>query len=350
MAKPIIWSLADPWNEAAKSEDRPLKPREYLYASNIFDSHINTYLSMIGVEPSNPANDRSRRKFFAGHVWEYIVKQVLLVSGLYHQEEIKIDATPFRNLLSVHGRCDFLAGGLVDKDEAWAKIKEHNLPDILHGIAHRAIDKWHGLDLEKKILEIKSVALYTYDYVEKRRRPIDGHAGQAYHYQRNNKEGLKADIVYVSKDTALLSQFPLPMEHMEEAYMKDIAIKTYFYEQRNKKGFTPPLDKLLDFDQSVGNFSKNLKVEYSNYLTMLYGYASPDEYRRSIQPQVLRWNNALTRYAKNEKGDLTPTGKAFNMAKAKEVRQEIINSGYDFNELLQIKMQFLGEGDVSDDE
>jgi hypothetical protein len=38
------------------------------------------------------------------------------------------------------------------------------------------------------------------------------------------------------------------------------------------------------------------------------------------------------------------------MAKAKEVRQEIINSGYDFNELLQIKMQFLGEGDVSDDE
>jgi hypothetical protein len=338
MKQPIYWNLAEPWNEAAKSEDRPLKPRNYLFASNIFDSHINTYLSMLGVEPTNPANDRSRRKFFAGHVWEYIVKQVLLVCGVYHQEEIKIDATPFSNLLSVHGRCDFVAGGLVDREEAWAKIKEHGLPDILHGIAQRAIDKWHGLDLERKILEIKSVSMYAYDYVEKRRRPIDGHAGQAYHYQRNNKEGLKADIVYVSKDTTLLSQFALPMEHMEEAYMKDIAQKTYYYEKRVQ----PPLDPISGFDFSIGKFTKNLKVEYSPYLTMLYGYSSPDEYRRSVQPTVLRWNNALSRYAKIEGGSLTPTGKEMKLSpQNKEVRQEIINSGYDFQELLKVKMALL---------
>jgi len=227
-------------------------------------------------------------------------------------------------------------------DEAWAKIKEHGLPDILHGIAQRAIDKWHGLNLERKILEIKSVSMYAYDYVEKRRRPIDGHAGQAYHYQRNNKEGLKADIVYVSKDTTLLSQFALPMEHMEEAYMKDIAIKTYFYEQRNKKDFSPPLDKHLDFDPSIGKFSKNLKVEYSPYLTMLYGFKNPDDYRRNVQPTVLRWNNVLTRYAKVEAGGLTNTGKEMKITpQNKEVRQEIINSGYDFNELLQVKMALL---------
>jgi hypothetical protein len=341
MKQPISWNLADPWNEAAKSEDRPLKPRDYLFASNIFDSNINTYLSMLGIEPSNPANDRSRRKFFAGHVWEYIVKQVLLVCGVYHQEEIKIDATPFPNLLSVHGRCDFLAGGIVDKEEAWAKIKEHNLPDILHGIAHRAIDKWHGLDLEKKILEIKAVAMFTYDFVEKRRKPIDGHAGQAYHYQRNNKEGLKADIVYVSKDTTLLSQFALPMEHIEEAYMKDIAQKTYYYTRREQ----PPLDPLMGFDESIGNFSKNLKVEYSNYLTMLYGYGSPDDYRRSIEPITKRWNNVLGRYAKVEGGALTPTGKEMKIsAENKEVRTEIIKSGYNFDELVQIKIQRSKEG------
>jgi hypothetical protein len=342
MKQPINWNLAEPWNEAAKSENRPLKPRDYLYASNIFDSNINTYLSMIGVQPSNPANDRSLRKFFAGHVWEYIVKQVLLVCGVYHQEEIKIDATPFPNLLPVHGRCDFLAGGLVDKEEAWAKIKEHNLPDILHGIAHRAIDKWHGLNLEKKILEIKSVAMYTYDYVEKRRRPIEGHAGQAYHYQRNNSEGLKADIVYVSKDTTLLSQFGLPMEHMEEAYMKDIAQKTYYYTRREQ----PPLDPLMGFDASIGTFSKNLKVEYSNYLTMLYGYASPDDYRRSIMPKVKQWNNALSRFSKVERGELTPTGKGMKLSPQNhDVRKEIIASGYDFNELLKIKMSFDDDGE-----
>jgi hypothetical protein len=234
----------------------------------------------------------------------------------------------------------------VDKAEALAKLKEQHLPDILHGLAGKVIDSFAGKDLERKILETKSVALSTYDYIEKRGKPLDGHVGQVYHYERNNSEGYKGYIAYISKDTALLREFAIDAATVEPAYMKFIAEMTYYY----TKQVQPPLEPLMGFDDSIGSFKKNLKVEYSSYLTMLYGYAPPDEYRRSVQPQILRWNNALTRYAKNENGGLTPTGKKMNMTKSKEVRQEIINSGYDFNELLQIKMQFLGEGDVTEEE
>jgi hypothetical protein len=341
MKQPISWNLADPWNEAAMSESRPLLPRDYLFASEIFGSKIDTYLKMLSIQPTNPPNDRSNRKFFAGHVWEFIVKQVLLCCGIYQQEEIKIDATPYPNLLSVHGRLDFVAGGYVDRDEAFAKIKEHHLPETLHGIANRAINKWHGMNLEKVILEIKSVALFTYDYIEKRRKPLDGHVGQTYHYERNNKEGYKGYIAYVSKDTTLLSQFGLPKTDIEAAYKQYIAKMTYYYTRREQ----PPLEPLMGFDDSVGNFSKNLKVEYSNYLSMLYGYSSPDDYRRNIQPTILRWNNVLGRYAKVEGGALTPMGKLVKISpENKEVRAEIIKSGYSFDELVQIKIQRTKEG------
>jgi hypothetical protein len=278
------------------------------------------------------------RKFFAGNIWEYVVKQILLVCGLYHAEEIKVDATPYSGMLPVHGRLDFIAGGYVDKAEAMAKLKEHHLPEILHGLAEKVIDSLAGQNLEKKILEIKSVSMFVHDYLEKRRKPLDYHVGQAYHYQRNNEFGYKADIAYISKDTALLHQFGLDPVEIEPAYMKDIVQMTYFY----TKDIQPPLEPLMGFDESVGNFSKNLKVEYSNYLTMLYGYKSPDDYRRSIMPTVKRWNNALTRFAKIEVGALTPTGKEMKKSpQNEEVRKEIINSGYDFQELLQVKMGLL---------
>jgi len=338
MKQPIYWNLSDAWNQAATKEDRPLQPRQYIYASEVFGAKIDRWLKLKAIQPSNPPNDRSMRKFFAGNIWEYVVKQILLVCGLYHAEEIKVDATPYSGMLPVHGRLDFIAGGYVDKAEAMAKLKEHHLPEILHGLAEKVIDSLAGQNLEKKILEIKSVSMFVHDYLEKRRKPLDYHVGQAYHYQRNNEFGYKADIAYISKDTALLHQFGLDPVEIEPAYMKDIVQMTYFY----TKDIKPPLEPLMGFDESVGNFSKNLKVEYSNYLTMLYGYKSPDDYRRSIMPTVKRWNNALTRFAKIEVGALTPTGKEMKKSpQNEEVRKEIINSGYDFQELLQVKMGLL---------
>ena len=342
MKQPTYWNLADAWNASAIKENRPLQPREYIYASEIFGAKIDRWLKMKGVEFSNPPNDRSLRKFFAGNVWEYVVKQILLVCGLYHAEEIKVDAIPYKDMLPVHGRLDFVAGGFVDKAEAMAKLKENHLPEILHGLAEKVIDSLAGLDLEKKILEIKSVSMFVHDYLEKRRKPLEYHVGQAYHYQRNNPFGYKADIAYISKDTALLHQFSIDSAEVEPAYMQDIVQMTYFH----TKDIQPPLEPISGFDYSIGKFSKNLKVEYSPYLTMLYGFKNPDDYRRAVQPTVVRWNNVLSRYAKVEGGGLTNTGKEMKITpQNKEVRQEIIKSGYDFDELLRVKIAFADNED-----
>jgi len=338
--KSVYWNLTDAWNAAAIKENKPLQPRPYIYASEIGGAKIDRWLKQKAIPYTNPPNDRSLRKFFAGNCWEYIVKQVLLICGLYHAEEIKVDCTPYENMLEVHGRLDFICGGYVDKAEALAKLKEHHLPEILHGLAEKVIDSFAGQTLEKKILEIKSVSMFVFDYLEKRRKPLEYHVGQAYHYQRNTE--YKAEIAYISKDTMLMHQFGIDAEIAEAAYKQDIVQMSYYY----MKDEQPPLEPLSGFDASVGKFSKNLKVEYSPYLTMLYGYKSPDEYRRSIEPTVLRWNNALTRYAKIERGDLTPTGKDMKLTdQNKEVRKEIIASGYDFSELLEIKMSFMNDTD-----
>lgn len=334
--KVIKWRLSEPWNMAAMSENRPLVPREYIYASEIFGSKIDRFLKMRAVPFTDPPNDRSLRKFFSGNVWEHIVKQVLLVTGLYHKEEVKIDATPFSGLMSVHGRHDFLAGGYVERDEALYNIKKHNLPEILHRIAYRAIDFYAGQNLEMKIIELKSISMFTYEYIEKRNRAIDGHVGQSYHYKRNSS--YPTEIAYVSKDTTLLKEYETP--DIEDAYKQDIAQMTYYL----TRGIQPDPEPLMGFDASIGAFNKNFKVEYSPYLKMIYGFGSPDEYRRAVEALVKRWNNALSRYAKAELGHMTPTGKPIVVtAKNKEVRQEIINSGYDFQEVLKYKMQNLGD-------
>jgi len=323
------------WNGATLSDSRPPQPRDYLYASELGSGLYDTIKSMRGETPTTPANDRSRRKFFAGHVWEYIVKNVLLMCGLYQKEEITVNSVPFDGLLGVHGRLDFLVGGKVDKETAMRNVEQNGLPDFLKAVAERIIAESDGYEYEKMILEVKSCSMFVLDYVEKRNAPISSHAMQAYHYKRTT--GLPADIIYVSKDTALIKQFSLKGVDLENQYRNILEKATYYY----NSGKMPPLEPILGFDESVAQFKKNLQVEYSKWLTD-YGYTNPDEYRRAVEPTVKRWNSVLSRYAKAEAGGLTPTGKVMVISpKNKEVRQEIINAGYDFDGLLRLKMELL---------
>jgi hypothetical protein len=333
------------WNAAAVKENRPPQVRDYIYASELMYPKIDRWLKMNGVEYTNPPNDRSLRKFFAGNVWEYVVKSVLLVCGVYQREEVKADAVPYEGGLSVHGRLDFIAGGYVDGAEARAKLKEHNFPDFLELVAEKVISSLEGRQLDRKILELKSVSMYALEYVEKRRAAMATHTGQAYHYQKNT--GIPAEIAYVSKDTALIAQFGINVAEAEPLYREDVLQMSYYYMKHQQ----PPTEPLYMFDPSIGKFSKHLGVEYSPYLTMLYGFKSPDEYRRAVEPTVLSYNNVLTRYAKAERCETTPTGKPIQITpKNKEIRQQIEASGYDFNELLAAKMAIMDGEDEMEEE
>lgn len=339
-----MWKLSDVWNEIAQKPQQPPKKRDYIYASEIKGALIDRYLKMIGKEPTNPPNDRALRKFWTGNFFEEAVRAVLVVAGIYKAEEVKVDMQPYKDLLPVHGRLDFIAGGYIDPEEVAYQVQRAKLPEFLQPIADKYIESMAGLTIPKRIIEIKSVSVFAYDYIDKKRKPLDNHAAQAYHYQKGT--GLDASVCYICKDHSMMKEYFLNESEAEAAYKDDIAKMTHYYIKREM----PPIEPLLFFDPAIAKFSKNLGVEYSNYLTYLYGYKSPDEYRRSIEPSVKRWNNALTRWAAAESGKTTPTGRAIVITPAnKAAFNEIKAAGYDINDLLRQKMEMIDSEEAIDD-
>jgi hypothetical protein len=341
----IDWHLGEIWNEAAFIEQKPLVKRDYVYASELGGSMVDRYLKMLAVPFTDPPNTRSLGKFLAGRMWEKSVKNVLKACGVYHRDEVKCNSSPYSDTLDVHGRCDFICGAFEIEFAQYQldAIKDFIDEDLYHkgcGI----IKRLGGKPLKTKGIELKSCSSYVYDRVVKTKRPIPIHAQQGNYYQRFLK--IPFDVSYISKDDSFMVDSQIDSDKMEPLLRADLEKITYFL----LKSIVPPEEPLMSFNPITGNFEKNIQIEYSPYISMR-GFASPFDFRKAVEPTTKRWNNVLTRYAKIEGGAVTPTGKEMRISpQNKEVRQEIIASGYDFNELLQIKMQFLGQEDVSEEE
>ena len=342
---PINWNLAGIWNDAAMKENHVLKPRNYIYASEIGMPFCDRWLKMKAEPFTNPPNNRSLRKFLAGNIWEYTTKQILIACGVYRQEEVKIDAQPYSGMLDVHGRCDFIAGGYIDEELAMIRVRELNLPDFLFVVAERIISALHGKFLVKKILELKAVSTFAMDKVERMGAPMPNHTLQGYHYQKNSNGNIQAAVSYISKDDCRMAQYDVNGAVTEPIYKNDIAEMSYFFKNKKK---CPPIAPLCTFDGTIGKFSKNLGVEYSPYLTKLYGFKDPDEYRNSVS-FIDKWNRTLTRMAMIESGVKTPTGKPIVVTtKNIECMQEINKGGFKFQECLETKIK-LGVQDETEE-
>lgn len=335
--KPVDWSLAAVWNAVAKKEDRPPQKRSYCFASEIGGSYIDRFLKMKGTPYTNPPNDRSLRKFLSGNIMEYLIKGVLIVSGFYHKEEVKIDAAPYSDTLSVHGRLDFKTiSGYVDIPAAKERLANAGYPEYLIVIGNAIIESLEGIYLKEKILEIKSTSSFSFDRVDKANAPMAHHTLQGYHYQKNG--GIDVNIIYCNKDDMRLRQFGLNAEESEKLYRDDLVEMTYYFE----KDQLPPPEKHVKFDADVAKFSKNYKVEYSQYLHKIYGFATPEDFRNSVN-YVESWNRALTRIAQCELGMKTPTGKPMTVTPGnKKYMAAIEDAGYNFNDLLEARIRVGG--------
>lgn len=342
MPVPVDWSLSQVWNAVALKPERPLVKRDYVYASELGQPMCDRVLKMNAVPMTNPPNARSRRKFLAGNIIEFVVKQILVAAGLYAKDEVKVDAETYKGLLDVHGRCDFKTiNGYIDQGASLSRLTELSFPQEIYDIGKGIIESLNGVYLLGKILEIKSISSFGMDKVEKSRTAIPAHSLQAYHYQKFG--GMIANICYICKDDMRMRQFALDTTKCEELYYEDIKQITHWY----KKKKTPPIEPLAKFDYLMGQFSKNLGVEYSGYLTSLYGYKNPEEYRDSVT-FVKKWNNALSRYVKAELGQTTPTGKPINITPGnRDTRAEIEKAGFDFGELMQAK---IAAGELEEEE
>jgi hypothetical protein len=324
-----IINIKEVWNSVAYKENKPLRRRDYVYASEIGNSIYDRVLKMRAVPYTNPPNKRSLRKFLAGNIWEYVTKQVLLCSGVFYSEEVVCNSTPFEGLPDVHGRVDFFVGGVVSSDEAMAKLQDAKFPEYLYMVAEKIIIALDGAEFEKSIFELKSCSSFAMDKIERMGKPLYNNASQAGYYQK--ALSLPIILAYVCKDDSRMEQFVIN-DNFDEFLKQDLS-KIAEYMGNDK---IPELEPLAKFIPELGKFEKNFNVEYSPYLSH-YGFDTPDDYRGAVS-YIESWNRVILRFAMAEYGYKDAKGNIPKITdKNKEVRREIESKGYNFNDIIEAR-------------
>lgn len=278
------------WNSiTGSSDDRELKERDYVYASELGQAMIDRYLKMKAVPYTNPPNDRSYRKFYAGNKWEEDVADILRKSGVKFTQQDRV-SVEYPGLLRVSGKIDFVIVDFQDWPTDYADVSPKT-EKIIGTIYSTFKDKV----LEKTILEIKSVGGQVMQKLIKDDNPRTHHMLQAGIYHKAT--GISTDIVYVSRDDALLLQYKIDsiFPELEKLIIKDLTEITRYF----NNNIVPPKEKLIIFED--GKFKYNWMVSYSNYLTKLYGYQTQKEYEDWAKSTAGKWNRAVKKLLSGKK-------------------------------------------------
>jgi hypothetical protein len=214
--------------------------------------------------------------------------------------------------LPVSGKIDFLAGGTPDWNKARAEMDVYDMPEFVKNVTNGIINNFEASGLKefkKMVLEIKSCSSFVFRKIEAEEAPLKNHVLQCYHYIK----GLNLDeghIVYIDKDSVLIKEFVVyNPSATEDVYMKDIETITGYYRANER----PPLEPLIGWEN--GKFTVNKAVEYSNYLEMLYGFETPEQYRAKVNGTVTGINRVVKRIINGDK--MT----ANNLEKIEEIKK-----------------------------
>lgn len=328
------WILANVWNKALdNAPPRVYEPRDRIWASELYNSNVDIYLKMKGEQPTNLPNDRSIRKFEAGHMHEWFVKLILARIGIFKSTQDRVIFEE-EGLVNVSGKIDFLAGGMPEHDTRVDEILGNmEIPELYQRQAEGMINFFKSEypdGLDEKIIEIKSASLFAFNKVEATGKPLTGHDLQAYHYARNAKK--EVALVYICRDDLRMFEISIPQydDQLEERYYDRIREITYYH----KNDIMPALEPLIEYDVDTGRFSKNFRVEYSPFLTKLYGFESPGEYDEKFAKMVTSWNGVMKRLLAQKK--MTPLNE--------EKLREIESYGFDLDFIKNNLNEILAKG------
>lgn len=283
-------NLADVWNESIVRTDREPVSRDYLWASQLLKPEVDIWLSLRGTPPTNSPNERSRRKFTAGNLFEHFVSMIMMRSGVMSEKQDEV-WTDFD--IRVKGKGDFILTGKFDFEQAIFDIIAMRLPSSIEEMFMKVCDKmkerFEGMEIEPTVFEIKSVAERTMTKIEKNNKPLESHILQTCHYKigRGLEDGV---VAVICRDDLRLFEYHVTKED-EQRYIERVNYLAKVVKQEER----PPLAPKIIFDNVLCKFSKNLDVEYSSFLTLLYGYERPDIYSDEMKPIVSRWNRVLPR-------------------------------------------------------
>lgn len=325
------WSFSNLWNRAIETrEPRENKKRDYLWASELGGSMADLYLKLNGTPPTNPPNARSIRKFAAGDYWEAIVKNILLQAGIMQDYQKKL-SHQYDGLMRVSGKLDFMAGGKLDYDKAMNYYEKDTLwmPESMRRGVYSIItglhEKYGDLELSESIIEVKSCSTFMMNAYEALGTGSLHHKLQTYHYKKTT--GKEGRIVYICRDDCRMLE--IPVQDMEQEYKEFIEKAT----EMMKSNKMPEKEKEILFSEETGKFSSNYKIEYSNYLTLLYGYQTPREYSDKAKSRTATYNRVIGRIAKKDNltdknkeviDDITKTFGGKTLDRAVELRIKLI--------------------------
>ena len=318
------WDFSSLFNEAIRSlPERAMVRRDYLWASELKMDVYSRYLRMWAHPMSNPPTDRSKRKFVSGHIVEWIVGLILTMCGILKAKQLRGEVQ-LPGLLKVSGKLDFVAGGeIID----WEKTKEDvkriqslfavsmdDMPPIIKHATDHVLSKMQMMftlvPLKENIIEVKSCAGMIMKLIQKSNQPRPRHVMQPFHYLLANKEIPQAQLLYISKDDAIMESFVVQRtKPLLKIYHDDVKIMTDYYNASGKNYLKnlPPIESELIFEPDSFSFQKNMNVQYSNYLTLGWGYKDYDEFELKFAPLKASYNRVFKRHVlegKEVKGKL----------------------------------------------
>lgn len=290
------FGIAEIWNKAlSNGEKREPQERKHLWATDMSKGLADVYLQMKGEKPTNPPNDRAKRKFEAGNVCEWVVKLILLRAGLLKVAQQRVEYQ-YKGLLPMSGKIDYVAGGKPDMKKIKEDLETMDVPEVFKrstlAIVNHIAKKYPN-GLPEMPFEIKSIASFGADDMERKGKAIQPHLMQMKFYL-NGSRYEKGMLTYICRDDLRMFEYEVTRHDKIEKEIKKFCKNSTDYWRRDEQ---PPVEDMITFD---GRFSKNLKIEYSMYLKKLYGYKEPRNYSDFVSPIVMRWNRVLTRIKKKQ--------------------------------------------------
>jgi hypothetical protein len=326
--KTINWSLQGLWNEQLTfgREQRELKVRDRMWASELGKDFYERYLKMNAVKPDFDYEERILRKFEAGNFFERIVGFVLMSAGILMHDNKWHEIPADEDHLSISVKPDFIAGGKPDWRKAEEEISRNMLFELMPNLKRIAkslvehFSKEYPDGLNPLVFEIKSVNSQVFwakkDYLN-----------QAYpHHLLQTFAEMKATglpegrILYISKDDLTVAEFALFLnsEALNEAYEKDVRSMTKYI----REGIEPPKPDDFVFDEHrklkfqhnkkkytlQGCYVPNWQISWSNYITKITGIKGKtqkevcEKWERKIKPIISSKNDELkNRFKENLK-------------------------------------------------
>jgi len=321
----LKWSVMNFWNEMLGATKRyPPKVRDYISPSDLGKDYWTRYQKMMGIETTNPFEDRVLRIFSAGDEFHHLMRNVFLALGILinTQDEPGPDGKrqwsivpETEKALKTLGSYDALVGGKVNLDQVENQCRVMKFSDFVSErtiMMAKSLAELYPEGLPNLLYEIKSINSMAFwnkkDYLTD---AYPHHKLQLWNYLKANNlpEGR---LLYVSKDDLMTAEFPVYLDDKktEEAFEKDREQITYYI--KNKEEPPKPPNVIFDPNKKFrfqfkkkkyvleGCYDYNWEVIRSVYFTLMTGFKDIEKWKYAHAKELKEKNEELKSKAKAE--------------------------------------------------